>query len=791
MPQVIPAINAILASAASYFGVTGAASAFIFSYGVQTLMIAASIAYSSAQQRKLRKSLSNMGSTAGIDQGRSVMARDPVAARRLIYGQCLVSGPLAFMHTSGTNNEYLHLVIVLASHECEELGDIYFNDTLVPLTGTDPSSGTYVGYARVKKFLGVTAGERDTDLETESGGLWTSSHLGKGIARLHVRLKYSTDVFPNGLPVIKCLVKGKKVYDPRSATTAWSANAALCAADFLMDTRFGKGVALARIRDAEWQEAANICDEDIVLTDLSTENRYTCNGTVNADQDPNETLLDLIGAMAGHICDTGGQWTIRAGAWRTPVLTFTDSDICGPFSVVPRQSRQDSYNGVRGTFISSINQWAAADFPFVKNDTYKTQDGGIRLWKDVAYNYTTSAATAQRLAKIDLEVGRQQIICSGDFLLKAMQCQPGDIIALTRANLGWSSKYFEVLSWSFKINESEQGPTLAIALSLRETAEGVWDWADGEETAVDLAPNTTLYNPLTVATPTGLTLNSSSHTVVQPDGTIIPKLKVSWTAPADQQVLSGGHVEIEYKRNADSTWISWADNIDGSLTEDYITDVKAGVAYDVRIRFRNVAGVRSAYATSSNHTVAGDTTAPGAPANVAATGKLEKILIEWDPNTEDDLAGYEVYRHTSNVSGSATKVWEGLVNNFVDDKPAAATTYYYWVKARDTSGNLSSFSSGVSATRVEQSGGTGVTRTLTITWHPSGLANGTVNGVTYTGPVTVNLGDDVDIVAPDPGNGDPFIAWTGATLDIAQVEDPNNPTTKVRINGDISLTADY
>lgn len=267
MPQVVTAITTAMATSSTAWVSSVGFTLMGYETVIATVLVAsASVAYSSAQQRKLRKSLDAMrGSSSTVDQGRSIMARDPVAARRVIYGQCQVSGPLAFMHTSGTNNEYLHLVIVLASHECEELGDIYFNDTLVPLTGTDPSSGTYVGYARVKKFLGITAGERDTDLETESGGLWTSSHLGKGIARLHVRLKYSADVFPNGLPVIKCLVKGKKVYDPRSAATAWSANAALCAGDFLMDTRFGKGVALARIRSADFIEAANICDEDIVL----------------------------------------------------------------------------------------------------------------------------------------------------------------------------------------------------------------------------------------------------------------------------------------------------------------------------------------------------------------------------------------------------------------------------------------------------------------------------------------------------------------------------------------------
>lgn len=792
MPPVVVAINTALAAAASYVVTSAAVLNFILAYGVQTILIASSIAYSAAQQRKLKKALGGAGA-GGIDQGRTLMTRDPIAPRRIIYGQCLVSGPITYFATFGSNNEYLYLNIKLADHECEELGDVYFNDELVPLASEAPSSGRYVGFARVKKFTGIAAGERDTDLESESGGEWTSSHLGKGVARLHVRLKYSADIFPNGLPLIKCLVKGKKVYDPRTTTTAWSANAALCVGDYLMDARFGKGIALARLRDAEWQEAANICDEDVTLDDLSTEKRYTCNGTVNTDQDPGDILLDLTGSMAGHVSDPGGLWTIRAGAWRTPALSLGDGDIVGAVSIVPRQSRQDTYNGVRGTFIGAINQWAPADFPAIKNDTYMGWDGGVRLWKDVAYNFTTSPATAQRLAKIDLEVGRQQIIVTADFTLKALQAQPGDVISLTRPRMGWTSKPFEVLESGLKLINPEKDPALAVGLVLRETAEGVWDWNDGEETTVDLAPNTTLYNPRTVAALTGLTLNSASHTVTQPDGTIIPKVRVTWTAPSDQQILSGGHVEIEYRINGTTTWLPWADNIDGSLTEDFITDVKSGLGYDVRARFRNVKGVRGGYGTVTNHVVAGDSTAPSTPSGLSATSTLESITLDWADNTEADFSHYEVWRHTADSSGAATKIADARVSRFVDTFPAASTTYYYWLKAIDRSGNASAFTSSVNSSRTEQAGGGGG-YSLTINFHPSG--GGFINGVSKAGGTQVvtglNPGAWVEIEANDPVGTDNFSAWSGAAASTGQLESSlgTNPN-RILMGGNLELTADY
>lgn len=706
MPNVIPAINLALAKAVVAIAGSSAAAVavanFAIAYGVQTILVASTIAYSAAQQRKLKRSLDAMRNQTGVDPGRTIMTRDPISPRRTIYGQCLVSGNLAYIGTSGTNNEYLHLVIILATHECEELGDVYFNDTLVPLSGNTPSSGPFAGYARVKKFVGLAAGERDTDLETESGGEWTSAHLGKGIARLHVRLKYSADVFPTGWPTIKCLVKGKKVYDPRTATTAWSANSALCAADFLRDARFGWAIPLARIRSAEWIEAANICDEDVVLEDSSTEKRYTCNGTVTADQDPKESLLDIVGSMAGHVSDPGGLWTIRAGAARTPSLDLEDKDILGSFSTVARQSRQESYNGVRGTYISPVNQWAPSDFVPIKNDTYMGKDGGVRLWKDVGYNFTTSSATAQRLAKIDLEDGRQQMICSAEFSLKAMRAQTGDTVRLTRASRGWTLKEFTVLSWELRVVDTDTGPALRVFMMLKETAAAIWDWNDGEETAVDLAPNSSLYSPRTVATPTGLTLSTSNF--IQPDGTITPRIQVQWTAAADVYV-NRGKVRIEYKKTADSDWLQWT-TLRGDLAEDFITDVLADVSYDVRICFENIYGVRSAYASDSL-TVSTDTTAPATPTGLTATPGPGCNILDWSDNTEADLDRYELYRAATNSFGAASLIWTGYASQHADFDVPVGVTRYYWLKAADTSDNLSAETASVNSAALDTTGPAG------------------------------------------------------------------------------------
>jgi hypothetical protein len=658
-------------------------------------MIYGMFAYSASQQRKMQRSLA--AAMASVDTGRSMMIRDPIAARQIVYGEVLKSGSISFFEVGGTNNEYLYLNIDIADHECYELGTIYFDKEEVPLDGSGNATGRYAGYVRVKKFLGIAAGERDTDLESELPALWTDQHLGKGQCRLHVRLTNNTNLFPGQYPLIEVMVKGKLVYDFRTATTGWSKNSALITADFLMDTRVGKGIAMARIISADVIEAANICDETMVLADDSEEPRYETNGVVNTDNDPDVSLVELESAMAGCVCDPGGLWSIRAGAYRTPTLTLTDSDFTdtSAVEVTPRQSRQDTFNGVRGLFISPINQWTPADFVPVKNDTYMGWDGGLRLWKDVIYNFTTSSAMAQRLAKIDLERGRQQIVVVSDFKLKAMQAKPGDVIMLTRARMGWSSKPFEVVEWTLKMVDTNVGPAMVVGLVLRETASGVWDWNDGEETYVDLAPNTDFYNPQTVDQPDAPTLSTSNFQ--QADGTISPRLKVELPTPDDSHVTAGGKVHIEYKKTADGTWLIWTASLRGDATVDYITDVLAGVSYDVRIRWENSRHVIGPYSTTATYVVLDDQDPPGSPTGLGALATPSSVTLDWDSNAETDLLEYRLYRYTSNTPGSAVEIWRGRTSAYTDFS-AGTGVKYYWVTAVDRTNNESAKSTEAHAT---------------------------------------------------------------------------------------------
>jgi hypothetical protein len=400
-------------------------------------------------------------------------------------------------------------------------------------------------------------------------------------------------------------------------------------------------------------------------------------------------------------------------------------------------SRQDTYNGVKGVLISPLNAWQLADFPAIKNDTYTSWDGGVRLWKDITLPFTTSVPTAQRLAKIDLERGRQQITFSALYKLKALDVIPGDVVAITRAALGWSSKLFVVTNWELQLYDTEGGKALGVMLTFRETAAGVWDWADGEETTVDLAPNTDLPNPFVVPTPTGLTLLSDSTTaIVQADGVYVPRLKLSWILPNNIYVEQGGDVEIQFKRNADSTWRDWP-AVAGDLTEAFITDVKGGTAYDVRIRFVNHIGQRGAYQTVTNYTVNSDATPPSNVTSLTATALVDSVQLDWVNPADTDFSHVEIYYSTSATapsSGTPATVKAGKTTRKIIANLTAGVLHYFYARTRDLTGNPSAYTSAVTATPLAIStyvagqiaGATGTPSFYQTTQPSSGMVTGSL-----------------------------------------------------------------
>lgn len=652
--------------------------------------------------RKIKRAI--VQSKIRDETGSNVAVKGSTVEWQIIYGKARVGGVVTFVHTT-SNNDVLHLVVTFACHECESVEKLFLDGEEVIFgaspdprwsTGIRKKDGTIVP-ADHKVFMSPSLGHVDQavngDLTTQLPSLWTSAHRQRGRAHVYLILVWDATIFPDGLPEIELEVKGKKCYDPRlsggAGGYAWTENAALITADYLMDTSYGLKVPLANIDSTILTSAANSCDTSMTLLDASTEARWRINGVIQASDSPQNILETMAAHMAGNIVFVNGKWRILPAEWRSSVLTITEDDVLGDIRVTSGASRKDLFNRVRGTFTDSRNDYIEADFPPVKNDFYKSLDNNEEIWEDVQLPLCVTASQAQRICKIELERVRAGLTVSFLASLRVFEAAPGDTISITNTRMGWSAKTFEVEETSLVVEEDSQGnPRFAVQVTAKETAAAVYDFSS-YETSYDISPNTNLPNPFIVGAPSGLTLESGTdHLVLLRDGTVITRIKVSWTPPGDAFVTSGGFILVEYKKSSASDWIEITPT-PGASTFAYIGDVEDGVLYDVRIRAKNAAGIVGAYISRFNYTVVGKTEPPS---NVQGfTGAIlgYGVRLSWDSVPDPDVSEYEIR------IGSATEAWEDA-NLVVRTRTTTYIAelrlqgnYRFLIKAIDSTGNYS------------------------------------------------------------------------------------------------------
>ncbi len=718
-----------------------------------------------------------------------VNGRDAAAPQDFIYGTVRKGGTINY-YESTRGGSVLHQIIVLAGHEVDDIVEVYANDEVLELSDDsyDFNGRTGAGWVlnrnwgdkddgpelRVLYHKGnqtaitdpfanaTTTSLNDTLFEDSDEGSANfggtgqptkASFVGTGIAYLYIRYSYNAGVFKNGLPLFTAKIKGRKVYDPRTDTTAWSDNAALCIRDFIANTY---GLGDPQVDDTAFGVAANVCDETVTLAAGGTEKRYTINGVVRADQSYGDVLQEMTTACAGTLFWGTGKWKLHVGAYSAPVKDFTLDDIRSSISLQTRVNLRDQFNKVQGVFTDAGSDFIPVDYPPIESATFKAQDNGVEQVLDLDLPFTTSASAAQRLAKLTLFRGREQMTFTADFGLSAFEVEVGDIISLTMPRYGWEAKEFEVVGWVFGADDAG---ALRISLTLRETSEAAFDW-DAEESEIisNDSDLTSGVNPVT-----GLTATAGG--TIARDGTFINSILVDWDAannasgydiewmvntsidyaanggivePADattarEQFIYKAYVEILYRQpdgngfdfyntgggsgltetevraqlyeSSERTSLAFAGtSVRNPTTEFTITPVRDETEYNIRVRAFNDLGDKSEW-TSVTFTSVTDTTAPSAPTSAAAIGYFQSAVVTWAAPTTNtdgspfaDFAQYNIYRSLSNNFATATVVGSSQALAFTSGGLDDNTTYYFWVTAQDYSGNESAPSNVATAT---------------------------------------------------------------------------------------------
>ena len=584
------------------------------------------------------------------NRGYQTTALGSALDHQIIYGKMRVGGARIYDEATGENNKFLHRIVAVAGHEIEAFDDIYIDDEVVTLDGTGnvTSPERYDGKVRILTHLGSPDQVADATLVSESSK-WTNEHRLRGIAYMYVRLQFDADVFPNGIPEITSIISGKKVYDPRTTTTAWSDNPALCLRDYLV-SGYGLSEEVANIDDTLVIAAANVADQTNTIAGTT---RYTCNGAFTTASTPYDMIGSLLTSMDGSMWYAQGKWRMKPAYWTAPVLALTEDDLRSSISVSTRHSRRDNFNVVKGTFRGLESNWQTTDYPQVTNSAFLSADGGQESVADVDLPFTDNSIEARRIALISLERNRQQLTVSASFGLRTLEVQVGDNVTLTSSRFGWSSKEFEVVSWNFGLVGDYD---LQTNMVLRETAESVYDEVD--DGIVYERDNTNLLSPFDVPS-VGLSAVAQTQ-VIREKLTNIITLTV--TSGASERI---DYVEAEFKLSSDTPWTSLGT---GQIGDFIALDLLDG-NYNFRARAINTFGIKGVWSTRNNVNASGLLEPPSDVENLIAEVNGAVINLDWDAVPDLDLSYYRVRYSPSLLNAT----WANSIT-YVDKVPRPASS---------------------------------------------------------------------------------------------------------------------
>lgn len=488
--------------------------------------------------------------------------------RRITFGRDRVGGVIAHQaEVERGEKKFVQMVVLINGAPIDALEEIYIADK--PITDYPTESWDYElsdgrHTAANAKAVAKMAG-------------WTNEHIGIDQAHIFIELENNREVFEDGISETEFLIRGARVWDPRDTTQnpddettwAWSQNAVLCALHYV---RFygAHEVPFDRLPLGWWIAAINVCDEDAEFKDaagkLTTEKRYTTNGSFTFSSKPLDVLNQLEGCFAGKIFRQMGQWYVRVGAWYgNPTYTINADDVHGNIKIKWHADLRDRANVVRATFTDPEQNYDRTDAPPVVSAGYQAIDNQI-LEKSITLPLVRSGTTAQRLATIHLEQTRL-----GEIELplkhKGLAAAVGRTVYLNLPNESINNKIYRVVERRFRLDGGvtlmcvEDGPDL---------------WADNlVPGAQDLTPN----SDYLVGKPQPI---FDVRVTIDGDGNGI----IKWNHPAP---LAVNEYDVEFINTAADEQVF---KTSVTYTQVTIPNLQLG-EYTARISAKNIFGQRS------------------------------------------------------------------------------------------------------------------------------------------------------------------------------------------------------
>lgn len=639
-------------------------------------------------------------------------ANEPVP---VIYGKRRVGGIVVLKDVSGPSNEFLWIVLCICEGEIDGYEDTEIDG--VPIT-----DARFSGKVVVADYLGTDTQTADAAL-VASTVPWTTFHRGRSIAYRVFQLTHDPGAFPRGANTqFTQVVRGLKALDSRTSTTEFTENNAVCTRDYLTNTRFGDGMDPSALPDAEWETAADACDQLVTpFPGAPTQKLFTCAAVLDTSRTVPQNIGEMLSGFLGLIPYSEGLYKVLVAGVKSSDMSLTEDDFLGGFKF-DGGSKSTRFNRVVATFSnkaldheSDEVQWPEAGSAL--ETALLDADNGFENVKRISLPTTDDFYIARHICRVKLNESRNSGRISFPAVRRLLELDAGDVIDITHSRPGWAGKLFRCTELSISRNRP-----------VRVTGKVHDDTDYGFETGTEfIQPSSTdLSDPSSPGAPANLVLDSGTAQLLsQGDGTQVSRIKAAWVLPLDAFVTD---IVVQIKKSSDPE-SAYSGGPLGLVTQRHFANVEDGVAYDVRAWSINTIGAVSATVEAANHVVIGKSAEPADYTNFTIAG--DELTFGPD-NTEADFDGAEIRFHFGdNTSfGDANQLHTGrlIASPFtMAVRPPGPVTIM--IKAFDRTGN-ESVSAAVIKTDLGDAPVANVVQAFDqkgLTW-PGALTDGVIDG---------------------------------------------------------------
>lgn len=599
--------------------------------------------------------------------------------RRRGYGRVKAGGTRAFWDS---RDGLLYQIVMMHSGTVDGFEKYYLGDQEVTLAGDgNVEQAPKTGYAYIYPFLGGTSQVALAGLVSTFPGIWTEQHQLKGIAYLGAVFKSPPaetymEVFPEGHNTpVRAVVRLSRVFDPRSSTTAWSDNPALCIRDFLVHPD-GYRLTASDIDTASFNAMADLCDEAVALAAGGSEVRYRLWGMYDLNADPKETLSRMLATCDGELFENAaGKIEIRGGKWDEPTVTIEDKDVLS-FTLEQGNDAFAAFNQLRILYTSPNHDYQSTEAQEWDDLTDQATRGVIS--QDFPVDMVPSPSQARRLAKIYRAKQNPRWRGTVSTNLVGLNARGERTLRLVLPELQINDTFLII---SHAIRADMTGCEIGIVSLGEET----YEWTTAEEGASPPAPQVT--TPSTALPTPSMTIDVQSRQVTA--ASVAAVVVASVTPPARTDI----RLESQIRLDSSSIWEGMStatgefESVSGVVVDDE--------TYKVRSRFRT-AGAVGPWTTEQTIVITANPTAPAAPSSFSAIESSGNSVLNW-VNPSAEFFRTRVFRSASAIFGGASEIAivygsPGQPSAHTDPAPASGT-WYYWVVALNES-NIASTPAG-------------------------------------------------------------------------------------------------